>query len=106
MDAEFHVDAALGEVVEEFADFVLRLRDSHAIARDNDNFVGSDKNAGSLFGAGASDCALFGNFSGGDLHLTESAEEDVRKGPVHGLAHDHREDETRGTIESAGDDED
>src|SRR5438874_2715949 len=39
MDAELHVNAALGEGIVELANFVLCLRHSHAIARNNDNFV-------------------------------------------------------------------
>ena len=37
MDRELHVDAALGELVVELADPVLRLRDRHAVAGDDDD---------------------------------------------------------------------
>ena len=51
MDAEVDVDAALGEGVVEFADFVLRLRDGHAVAGNDDHFAGGGENAGGFFGA-------------------------------------------------------
>ena len=53
MDAELHVDAALGERVVEFADLVLRLRDGHAVAGDDDDLAGGGENAGGFFGRGA-----------------------------------------------------
>ena len=106
MDTEFHVNAALGDAVKKFAHFVLRLRHRHAVSGDDNHFVRGGENCGSLFRRGAANRALFGGFAGGDLHLAESAEQDIREGPVHGFAHDHRKNETGGAIKSTGNDED
>src|SRR4029077_8220425 len=40
VNAEADVDAAFGERVEKFADFVLGLRDGHAVAGNDHDFVG------------------------------------------------------------------
>ena len=85
---------------------MLRLRHRHAVARNDDHFVRGSKNPRCFLGRSAAHRALFGGLAGGDLHLAESAEEDIREGPVHGFAHDHREAETGGAIERAGNDED
>src|SRR5208283_1076836 len=53
MDSEPDLDAFLGERVVEFAHFVLRLRHGHAVAGDDDHFVGGGKNGGRFFGGGA-----------------------------------------------------
>ena len=47
---------------------------------------------------------LFGAGCGG-LHLAERAEHDVGERAIHGLAHDHREDEAGRAVERAGDDQ-
>src|SRR5271168_5637625 len=104
MDGEFHVHAAFGEGVVKFADFVLGLRDSHAVAGDDDYFVGGGENGGGFFGGGAADGAsLFGS-GAGDLFLAEGAEEDVGEGTIHRFGHVYGEDETGGAIERAGND--
>ncbi len=51
MNAELHVDAFFGENVVEFADFVLRLRDGHAVSGNDDHFVGGGKNRRGFFRA-------------------------------------------------------
>ena len=105
MDAEVDVDAALGERIVEFADFVLRLRDGHAVAGDDDDFAGGAEDAGGFFGGGAADGRCFFRAGGGSLDLAEAAEEDVGEGAVHRLRHDDREDEAGRAVERAGDDE-
>src|SRR5690242_21319223 len=102
MNAEFYVNAALGESIEELADFMLRLRYRHAIARNNHDLVRGSENCRRFFRASAANRALFGNFACGNLHLAESPKEDIRERPVHGFAHDHRENETGGAVQSAG----
>ncbi len=59
MNAEAHVDAALGERVVEFAHFVLRLRHGHAVARNNRDLAGGSENSGRFFRRGAAHGARF-----------------------------------------------
>ena len=59
MNAELHVNAAFGQGVVEFADFVLRLRHGHAIAGNDDNFARDGKNRRRLFGCGAANRPCF-----------------------------------------------
>ena len=50
------------------------------------------------------DAAFLLVLGGSDLFkLAEGPEHDVGEGSVHGLAHDHREDEAGGSVEGAGD---
>ena len=95
-----------GEDVVEFADFVLRLRDGHAVARNDDHRVRGGKNRGGVFGGGALDRALFLGARGGGLHLAKGSEQHVGEGAVHGLAHDDREDEAGSAVERARNDQD
>ena len=93
------------EDVVELANFVLRLRDGHAVAGDDDHFVGGRENGGGLLGRGAVNWLGFRGAGSCDLHLTEGAEEDVGEGTVHRFRHDDGEDESGGTVECAGDDQ-
>ena len=105
VDAEVYVDAALGERIVEFADFVLRLRDGHAVSGDDDDFAGGAEDAGGFFGSGAADGRSFFCAAGDGLDLAEGAEEDVGEGAVHRFRHDDGEDEAGGAVERAGDDQ-
>ena len=105
VDGEFYVYAALAEGIEKFADFVLRLRDGHAVAGYDDDFVGGGENSGGFFGAGAANSLFFDSPGSGDLHLTKGAEKNVGKRAVHRFRHDDGEDETGRAVEGAGDDE-
>ncbi len=49
--AKRHVDAAFGQGVVEFAHFVLRLRDGHAVAGNDNHFAGRGKNCRQLLPA-------------------------------------------------------
>ena len=53
VDGELHVDAAPRQVVEQFADLVLRLRHRQAVSRHDDHAAGGFQNRRRLFGAGA-----------------------------------------------------
>ena len=59
MNAEFHVDAALGQNVVEFAHLVLRLRHGHAVTGNDDHLARRGKNRSRFFGRGASHRTLF-----------------------------------------------
>src|SRR5262249_6545342 len=96
MNAEFHVDAALREAIEKFAHFVLSLRNCHAVAGNDNHFVGRGKDAGSFLRRGAANAARFlGSSRRARLLLSESAEEHVRKRTVHGLRHVYGKNEPR-----------
>jgi hypothetical protein len=81
VDGESDFGALAGERVEEFADFVLGLRDGHAVAGDDNDGVGGAEEVGGFFGTGAAVGPLF-DAGGGRLDLSEGAEEDVGKGSV------------------------
>ena len=105
MDREFHVDTALGQHVVEFAHFVLSLCHRHAVAGHNDHRVGRAKNRGGFLGSGTMDRADFLRCGGRNLHLAERSEQHVCERSVHGLRHDHRQNESGRTVERARDDE-
>ena len=101
-----HVDAAFGEGVVEFADFVLGLGDGHAVSGNDDDFVGGGENCRRLLRAWrcapvAASCAP----AAVACYLAEGAEEHVGERAVHGLRHDDGEDEAGGAVERAGDDQ-
>ena len=104
VDGELHVHAAAGEGIEQLADLVLRLRHGEAVSGDDDDTRGRFQNGGGFLGAGGTDRATLPLLRGG-LQLAEGAEQNVGKGAVHGLAHDNRKNQARGTVESAGDDQ-
>src|SRR5271163_901117 len=105
MDGEFHVHAAFGEGVVKFADFVLGLRDGHAVAGNDDYFVGGGEDRGGFLGGGAAYGASLFGCGARDLFLAEGAEEHVGEGAIHRFGHIYGEDEAGGAVESAGDDE-
>ncbi len=105
VDGEADIDAAFGESVIQFADFVLGLRDGHAVSGDDDDFAGGGEDSGGFFGAGAFYRASFLRASGCGGDLAEGSEDHVGERTVHGLRHDDREDESGRAVEGAGDDE-
>src|ERR1700733_3681657 len=105
MDGEADFDALFGEHVVEFANFVLCLRNGHAVAGNDDNFIRRGKDRGGFFGSGAANRLGFCAPGGGGLHLAKGSEQDVGEGTVHRLRHDDGEDETGRSIERAGNDE-
>src|SRR5271163_4991822 len=105
MDGEFYVDAAFAEGVVKLADFVLRLRDGHAVSGNDDDFASGGEDGGGFFGGGAAHGAGLLRGGAGDLFLAEGAEEDVGEGAIHRFGHIYGEDEAGGAVEGAGDDE-
>jgi hypothetical protein len=104
MDRELHVDAALGQLVVELVHAVLRLRDRHPVAGNDHDAIGVREDVGDVLRRRALHGLRLAR-AGGRLHLPERAEEHVGERPVHRLAHDHREDEARRSVERARDDE-
>src|SRR5271168_1775423 len=98
MDGEFYVHAAFTEGVVKFADFVLGLRDGHAVAGDDDYFIGGGEDRGGFFGGGAAHGASLSGCGAGDLFLAEGAEEDVGEGTIHCFGHIYGEDEAGGAV--------
>ena len=82
MDGELHVDAALGQLIVELADPVLRLRHRHAVAGDDDDAVGVLEQVGGVLRRAALD-ASSPRRPPPRLHLPERAEEHVGERPVH-----------------------
>src|SRR6267143_4612996 len=105
MNAEADIDAALAESVEEFANFVLGLRDGHAVAGNDDDFVGGGEDSGGFFRGGAFDGALLLRARSGGLNLSEAAEEHVGERAIHGFGHDDGKNEAGGAVERASDDQ-
>jgi hypothetical protein len=102
VDGEGHLGAVLLEQVAELADHVLRLGDGHAVAGDeHDRLRGLEDEVG-VVGDDRLDLALD---LGGLLGGAEAGEQHVRQRAVHGLAHDVREDDARGTDQRAGHDQ-
>src|SRR4029077_132713 len=104
MDTEFDVDAALGEGVVEFAHFMLRLRYSHSVARNDDNLVRGGEDSSGLFGRGAADGTSFLLAGGGGLLLAKCAEEHVGEGAIHRFRHIDGKNEAGGAVQRAGND--
>ena len=86
VDGEADVDSTLGERVEEFADFVLGLGHGHAVAGDDDDFVGGGENGRGFFGCGAADWLGFLLRRAAVCDLAEAAEQNVGERAVHRLA--------------------
>ena len=85
---------------------MLRLRDREAVARHHDHGLGVGQDHGrtlSVYGAGR--LVTRAELDGSARRSAERAERHVGQRAVHGLAHDHREDEPGRTYERAGDDE-
>ncbi len=61
--------------------------------------------AGGFFRSGAAHDALFFRGRRRGLHLSERSEHHVGEGAIHGLAHDHGENESGGSVERAGHDQ-
>src|ERR1700722_2377326 len=105
MDGEFYVHAALAERVVKLADFVLGLRDGHAVAGNNNHFAGGAKNRRGFFGGGAADGAGLLRGGAGDLLLSKRAEQHVAERAIHGFGHVHGENQGGSAVERTGDDE-
>ena len=107
VDRVLDVDAALLEEVRELAHVVLRLRDRHPVARDDDDLARERELHGDVVGSRrANGAAVVGSrLPDARLHLAERAEEDVGDRAVHRLRHQQREQRARGADEHPGDDE-
>ena len=105
MDGEADVDALLGEHVIEFADFVLGLRDGHAVAGDDDDLIAADRISAASSGVALRTARSSFAPAADSLHLAEGSEHHVGEGAVHRLAHDDRENEAGRSVERAGDDQ-
>src|SRR5262249_20624461 len=105
VDSEAYIDTTFGEGVIQLANFVLRLRDSHAVAGNDGDAAGSGKNRSSLLGRGALDGLGLLLARGGGLNLSEAAEQNVGKRAVHRFGHDYGKDKTGRAVERPGDDQ-
>ena len=95
----------LGQRVVQLADFVLRLRHRHAVAGNDRYCAGGGKNRSGVFRRRAAHDSIFFHCRRGGLHLAERSEHHVGEGAIHGLAHDHRENETGRSVERASHDQ-
>src|SRR5439155_4942553 len=80
--AKAYVDAALTERIIELADFMLRLRDGHAVAGHDGYAAGGGKYAGGFFRGGATHGTLFFCARSHGLDLSEATEEHVSERTV------------------------
>jgi hypothetical protein len=90
----------------QFAAGVLGLRGGQAVAGDEDDAVGEGELHGGIVERDLAHHPAGVGRAGFCDDGTEAAEEDVGDGAVHGLAHEHGENEAGEAVEGAGDDED
>ena len=93
----------------EIAHRVLRLGDGHAVAGDDDDRLRRGEHVDRVLDARLVDAGARREAARGGnarrVGRAERAEEHVGERAVHRLAHHHREQEARGAVERAGDDE-
>ena len=109
VDRVLDVDALRLEQLGELAHVVLRLRDGHAVAGDDDDLAGERRAARRRpRGSSRARCARRRARAAPAprLHLPERAEQHVRDRAVHRLRHHQREQGARGADEHPGDDQD
>ncbi len=107
MDGVRNVDAACFEQVRQLPNAVLRLGDSQAVARDDDDLAGVGELDGRIVDRDLADRAAHARERGlRALFRSEAADEDVGDGPVHGAGHQSGQNRTRGADQGAGNDQD
>ncbi len=89
----------------EFPQFVLGLRDRHAVARDHDHIASAAQDQRGVLRGGRVHGLGRSLRRRSHLRLPERAKQNVGEGAVHGIAHDHRKDKARRGVERAGDDQ-
>ena len=107
VDRVLDLDAFLLELVGQLADRVLRLRDRHPVAGDDDHFVGVGEHRGDVVGADGAHVLLPWPPAppAVGLHRAERAEQHVGDRAVHRFAHQHGEQRARRADQRAGDDQ-
>ena len=108
MDRVLHVDASLLEQVGQLANVVLRLRDGHPVAGDDDDLARERELTATSSAVVARTVrpSSARAVPAAGLHLPERAEEDVRDRAVHRLRHEQREQRARRADEHPRDDQD
>jgi len=110
MDRVLHFDAFFLELVGQFADAVLRLRDGHAVAGHDDYLARVREHRRDVVDRRfAHDAACRGACRPtrrGRFHRPECTEEHVGHGSIHRFAHHERQERSRGAHERTGDDQD
>ncbi len=99
---ELHIHAPFRQQVVQFADLVLRLRNRHAITRNNHHRTRIAQDPRRFFRSCRAHRARFLR-SGARLQLPESAEEHVGERSVHRPAHYDRQNETGRPVKRTGD---
>ncbi len=106
VDRELHLHALLPQQVGQLPRLVLRLGHGQAVARDHDHAIAVGHEHSGILRAGLADDLLLAVTAAHRRRLRpEGAEEHVGQRPVHGPAHDVREDQPRGAHQRAGDDQ-
>jgi hypothetical protein len=77
VDSKTHIDAAFCKYVVKFANLMLRLRNGHALAGHDHNFICGSQNGGGFFRAGAAHRTCLGSSGGAGLFLPKCAEQNV-----------------------------
>jgi hypothetical protein len=105
MDGKTNFDALFGEDVVEFANLVLRLGHGHAVAGDDNHFVGGRQDRSRFLGGRAVHGTGFRGTDCRRLYLAECAEQNVGERTVHRFRHDYGEDESGRAVKGASDDQ-
>ena len=101
----FDLDACLFQAIRHFAQRMLRLGHSHAVARDDDDLLGILHQEGRILGRTQLHRLLFAVARRTRGLPAEAAENDADKGAVHALTHDVRQDRTGGANQRTRDDQ-
>ena len=101
MNREPHVYATARQEFEHFLQLVLRLRDSHSIARNDDYIARRIQDLRGFFRAGGMHGLGFAGGRRADLQLSEGSEQDVGERPVHRAAHDNGQNESGRAVQRA-----
>jgi hypothetical protein len=108
VDAVEDVDPLVLQQLRQRADVVLCLRDGQPVAGHEDDLPRVAEHDREVLGGRRAHAAtvLGCRATGAGLHRPERAEEDVAERPVHGAAHQHRQQRARGADERARHDQD
>ena len=107
MDRVLYGDAVVGQLLGQLLERVLCPRDRKAVAWDDNHGVGvGQQEGGVISGAGLHRACFFGARRSASIRrVAETAQQHIKEGAVHRLAHDVRQDRAAGAHQGTGDDQ-